>query len=169
MSAAYSMRGTAMERYSCCVYFTLIPWDTHASLLNCIIQSCPLAREAMHCPFQFNLLSTITPKNLAVSFDGMHCSPRMSAHHGIGTFFLGFNWCRMSFLEMSSSWNFSTPNSQLWFFAHSSMPPVQFIMRHNFSWVSIKSFPVTIITISSTKRRIHSPILMVGISSKSKL
>ena len=34
MSAAYSMRGIAMERYSCRVNLARVPYDVFASLLN---------------------------------------------------------------------------------------------------------------------------------------
>jgi hypothetical protein len=71
ISAAYSMRGTAMERYNCHIYLAFIPQDVQDSLPNWISQSCPFVITAAHCTFQFNLLSTITPRNLAVSFDGM--------------------------------------------------------------------------------------------------
>ena len=131
-SAAYNMWGTAMERYSCHVYFTLIPCDARASLLNWISQSCPLASAAAHCPFQFSLLSMTTPRNLAVSFDGMRWLPNTRAQRGICTLLFGFIWCGTSFLEISRSWNFLIPNSQLWFFAHSKIPPGWFMMFHSF-------------------------------------
>jgi hypothetical protein len=113
ISAAYSMWGTVMDKYSCHMYPAFIPWDVWASLPNWISLSCPFARAAAHCPFQFSWLSTITPRNLAVSFDGIHSFPSISAHLGIGILFLGFKGCVTNIFMMSSSWNFSMWNSQL--------------------------------------------------------
>ena len=169
MSAAYNIRGTAMERYSCRMYFALIPRDARASRPNCISQSCPFAIAAAHCPFQFSLLSTMTPRNFAVSFEGMHWFPSIRVCLGVGILLLGFSGCGMSLCVMSRSWNFSMPNSQLWSLAHSNIPPAQFMMFRNFSWVSKKSLPMTMITASSTKSDIHSPVLIIGIFSRSAL
>ena len=134
-SAAYSIHGTAMERYSCHIYFVLIPQDNWASCLNWISQSYPFTIAATHCPFQFNLLSTMMPRNFAISFQGMHWLPSTKAHLGIGILFLGFSWCGVSLCVMSRSWNFSMPNSQLWSLAHSNTPPAWFIMFCNFAKV----------------------------------
>jgi hypothetical protein len=66
--------------------FAVTPHEAWVSLPNCIVYSCPLARAAAHCAFQLSLLSTITPRNLAVSFDGMCWSPSTSWY---GYAFLG--------------------------------------------------------------------------------
>jgi hypothetical protein len=48
MSAAYNIFGTAMERYSCHMYFALIPQDDCASCPNWMSQSCPFVNAATH-------------------------------------------------------------------------------------------------------------------------
>ncbi|KAF8231007.1 hypothetical protein L208DRAFT_1472501 [Tricholoma matsutake] len=169
MSVAYNIWGTAMERYSCHMCLAFIPWDVWDSLPNWTSQSCPFAIAAAHCDFQFSLLSTITPRNLAVSFDSMHWFLSTRAHLGIGIHFWGFSGCGASFFVISSSWNFSIPNSQLWSLAHSNMPPFWFMMFCSFSWVSKRSLPMTITTVSSTNSSIHSPLLNTGIFSRSAL
>ena len=79
MSAAYKIQGTAIERYSCHIYLVFVPHDECAILPNWISQSWPLASATAHCPFQFSLLSTITPRNFTISFDGIRWLPSISA------------------------------------------------------------------------------------------
>ena len=133
-----------MERYSCRMYLAHIPCEVFASLLNWINQSCPFASAAAHWPFQLSLLSTTTPRNLAISFEGILWLPRMSALLGMGTLLLGLSWCGISFLDRSSSWNFSMPKVQLCFVAQSKIPFRLFMMFLSLLWVSLKSFPTSV-------------------------
>ena len=103
MSAAYSIRGMAMERYSCRVNLARVHCDVFASLLNWISQSCPFASATAQWPFQLSLLSTITPRNLAVSFDGICWLPRISVFLGIGILHqekLTLSWVALGSLEL---------------------------------------------------------------------
>jgi len=79
MSAVYNIWGMAIERYSCHIYLAFVPCDECAILPNWISQSWPLASAAVPCPFQFSLLSTMTPRNFTVSFDGIRWLPSISA------------------------------------------------------------------------------------------
>ena len=79
--------GIAMEMYSCQKYFAWVPFIVVAILLNLDNQSCPSARVAAPCAFQVSLLSTVTPKNLTVSFDGIHWLSKTSACQGMGILF----------------------------------------------------------------------------------
>jgi hypothetical protein len=133
------------------------------------LHSCPFARVDAHCPFQFSLLSTMTPRNLAISFDGIHWFPSISALHGIGIFFLRFTGFCMSFLVTLGGWNFSMPNSQLCILAHSKILSSQFMMFCSFSCVSLKSLPMTMTAASSMKSSIRSPVLRSGIFNRSVL
>jgi hypothetical protein len=169
ISAAYNMRGTAMERYSFQTYLAVTPHDALVILLNCRIQSWPFIRAAAHCPFQFILLLTMMPRNLAVSFDSMWKLFSVSVCLGTWMRFLGLRVCGIVFLDMSSSWNFSILNSQLWILAHAETPLGRPMMSHIFLCVSEKSFPISMMVASSTKRRVHSPFLVSGIFSRSVL
>jgi hypothetical protein len=169
ISAAYNMRGTAMERYSFQTYLTITPCDALAILPNCRIQSWPFARAAAHCPFQFILLSMMMPRNLAVFFDGIWKLFSVSARLGTWMHFLRLRVCGIVFLDMLSSWNFSIPNSQLWILAHAETPPGHPMMSRIFSCISEKSFPITMMVVLLTKRRVHSPFLVSGIFSRSAL
>ena len=135
-----------MERYSCRMYLAHIPCEVFASLLpvNWINQSCPFASAAAHWPFQLSLLSTMMPRNLAISFEGILWLLRMSALLGMGTLLLGLSWCGISFLDRLSSWNFSMPKVQLCFVAQSKIPFRLFMMFLSLLWVSLKSFPTTV-------------------------
>jgi hypothetical protein len=72
ISVVYSILGTAIDMYSCHRYLACAPLDAHAILSNWINHPCFFAKASVHCLFQLSLLSMVTPKNLAVSLDGMH-------------------------------------------------------------------------------------------------
>jgi hypothetical protein len=82
------------------------PLDALVICANWIIHVCSFARAAAHCPFQFSLLSTITPRNLAVSADEMRWFPSVRVRRGIGMRFLGLRGCGAVFLVISNSWNY---------------------------------------------------------------
>lgn len=128
MSAAYSIWGMAIDVYNWRKNLAWMPLVVRVILLNCMIQSCPLASAVAHCAFQLSFLSMVTPRNLAVSFEGMRWLPRINALRGVGIFFLGLTGLGTSFVVMSGSWNFSMPNLQLCKVAHSKTPPARFMM-----------------------------------------
>ena len=78
----------AVEMYSWRKYLAWVPLVVSAIRLNLDSQSWPLARAVVPWAFQVSLLSTMTPRNLAMSFDGIRWLPSMSACHRVGTFFL---------------------------------------------------------------------------------
>jgi len=166
---AYSMRGTAMVMYSLHTYLAVVLHDTHVILVNWIIQLCPFAKAVAPCAFQLSLLLTTTPRNFAVSADGMWWLLSMSALHGSGILFLGLRVCGIIFLDMSSSWNFSIPNLQLCVLAHAKTPSVLFMMFQILLCVLWKSLPIASISMSSTYRRLHLPSLIFVILSMSAL
>ena len=69
-------------------------------------QSWHLARAVAPWLFQLSLLSSITPRNFAVSFDGMWWSPIFRAVQGDGTLLFLMNGCGTVSLVKLSSWNF---------------------------------------------------------------
>ena len=90
-----------------------IPFVVIAILLNLDSQSCPLASAEAAWAFQVSLLSTITPRNLAVTFEGICWLPRTRVCHGMGILFFNRKGWGVSFLVRLSNWNLLMPNSQL--------------------------------------------------------
>ena len=91
MSAAYKICGMAVGIYSWQKYLAWMPLVVSMICLNLDSQSWPLVRAAAPWAFQVSLLLTMTPRNLAVSFDGICWLPSMCACRGVGTFFLRRN------------------------------------------------------------------------------
>ena len=126
-----------MDKYNCWIYFAFIPCDAQAILLNWMSQSCPLARVVVHWAFQFSLLSTITPRNCAMSFDCMCWLPRVSGCHSNGILSFGLTGFGTCFFATLSSWNFLIPNLQLCVWPIQRLPLSSswcFIASHVFHW-----------------------------------
>ena len=168
-SAVYRIWGIAVERYRCQKCIVCISFVVEAILLNLASQSWPFASAAALWAFQLSLLSMMTPKNLAVSFDSIRWLPSLRACRRIGILFLWRKGCGLVLLVKSSNWNFSMLNSQLWSEAQSSIPPVLVMTFLSELWVSLKFFLVTMIAALLTKRTSRSPSLMSVMEGKSEL
>ena len=169
MSAAYSIRGIAIEMYNWQKYLAWTPFIIMTILLNLDSQSWPLARAAAAWAFQVSLLSMITPKNLAVSLDGICWLPRKRVCHRVGILFFTRKGWGVSFFVRLSSWNFLMLNLQLWWAAQSKMPAGQIMVILSLLWVSVKFLLVTMIAASSIKSKRCSPNLISAIEVKSEL
>ena len=145
------------------------PWVVLVILPNCINNICPLAKAAATWSFQFSLLSTITPRNFADSFDGILWFPRTSAWHVIGFLSLGLRGFGTDFLLRSSNWNLLMPNLQLCLLAQSNTPSCLCMMSCSFVWVYAKSLPLIMMAVSSTNNSIVSPCRVLRIFRRSEL
>ena len=131
-------------------------------------QSWPLARAVAPWLFQLSLLSSMTPRNFAVLFEGMRWLPIFRAVQGDGTLFFLMNGCGTIFLVKSSSWNFLILNLQLCVLAHARILFVLSIMSCSFLWVSVRDLPVAMIAALSTKSSICSPSFISAILGRSE-